>query len=148
RTRRIHGLEMARQQEERAKADLALLKAGAWGPDKEIARAAVVQAEAQVRQTETELDRLIVRASLDGQVLQRNVRPGEYVGAPPGQALIVLGDLSKLHVRVDLDEHDLGRFRTGAPAKARPRGEADRAIGLTFVRVEPMLVPKKSLTGA
>src|SRR5262245_15471760 len=148
RTRRRQGLEMARQQEARSRADLELLKAGAWAPDKEIARAAVVVAEAQLKQTETELDRLVVRAPIDGEVLQKNVRPGEYVGAPPGLALIVLGDTSRLHVRVDFDEHDLGRLRTGAPAKARPRGEPEAAIPLSFVRVEPLVVPKSSLTGA
>lgn len=46
-----------------------------------------------------------------GQVLQTNVRRGEYVGIPPGQPLMVLGDVSTLHVRMDVDETDIGRFR-------------------------------------
>ena len=66
----------------------------------------------QVAQTQTELDRLKVPASVDGEALQVNVRPGEFVGAPPGQALVVLGDLTKLHVRVDLRA---GTLTPGAP---------------------------------
>src|SRR5262249_4738682 len=99
------------------------------------------------KQTRTELDRLVVRALVPGEVLQVNVRPGEFVGAPPGQALIVLGDVSQKHVRVDIDENDVPRFRREAPAVARLRGDPRRAFRLRFVRVEPYVVPKKSLTG-
>jgi multidrug efflux pump subunit AcrA (membrane-fusion protein) len=139
---------MARQQLAQAQADYDLLKAGAWEPDKAIARAAIRQAEAQVLQVQTDLDRALVRAPLDGKVLQVNVRPGEYVGTPPGQALIVLGDISKrVHVRVDIDEHDIPRFKPGAPARASLRGTPDVSYPLQFVRVEPYVIPKKSLTG-
>jgi multidrug resistance efflux pump len=138
---------MAQEQLAKAEADLTLLKAGAWEPDKLVARSSVEQMRSQIEQTETDLDRLTVRALVDGEVLQVNVRPGEFVGAPPGQALIVLGDVHKLHVRVDVDEHDIPRFRPGAAAKAALRGDPNRIFDLTFVRVEPYVIPKKSLTG-
>jgi multidrug resistance efflux pump len=145
--RREQAAKMAAEQLARAEAEYALLKAGAWAPDKEVARAAVTQAEAQLGQTETELERLTVRAYVEGEVLQVNVRPGEYVGAPPGQALVVLGSVKRLHVRVDVDEHDIPRFRPGAPARAAVRGDPRLQHDLKFVRVEPYVVPKKSLTG-
>jgi multidrug efflux pump subunit AcrA (membrane-fusion protein) len=139
---------VARRQLDQANAELALLKAGAWEPDKAIARAAVKQARARVLQTQTDLDRALVRAPLDGRVLQVNVRPGEYVGVPPGKALIVLGDTqNSVHVRVDIDEHDIPRYRPGAPARATPRGSPQTSYALEFVRVEPYVIPKKSLTG-
>jgi multidrug resistance efflux pump len=140
-------MEASRAQLAQAKKDYDLLKAGAWGPDKAIARATVAQARAQVEQTRTDLERTLVRAPVDGQVLQVNVRPGEYVGTPPNQALVVLGNLRKLHVRVDIDEHDIPRFRPGAPARAALRGDPRQQFPLTFVRVEPYVIPKKSLTG-
>jgi multidrug resistance efflux pump len=144
---REQAARVAAEQVARAEADFALLKAGAWAPDKEVARTAVAQAEAQVGQTQTDLERLTVRAYVDGEVLQVNVRPGEYVGAPPGQALVVLGRVDRLHVRVDVDEHDIPRYRAGAPARAMLRGDPRQQHDLTFVRVEPYVVPKKSLTG-
>jgi multidrug resistance efflux pump len=147
RVRREQATKMAAEQLARAEAEYALLRAGAWAPDKEVARAAVLQAEAQLVQTETELERLTVRAYVDGEVLQVNVRPGEYVGAPPGQALVVLGSVKQLHVRVDVDEHDIPRFRRGAPARAAVRGDPRLQHELRFVRVEPYVIPKKSLTG-
>jgi multidrug resistance efflux pump len=137
----------AREQLARAHAELALLRAGSWEIDRTIARAAVAHAHAQVEQARTELDRLVVTAQLDGDVLQVNVRPGEYVGTPPGQALIVLGDVRRLHVRVDIAEHEIPRFWPGAPAQAALRGESDHRFPLQFIRVEPYVVPKRSLTG-
>jgi HlyD family secretion protein len=144
---RREGLAAARAQFERADADLDLLEAGSWEYDRDVARAAVTKAEAEVKRIETELDRLIVRALVGGRVLQVNVRPGEFVGTPPGQPLVVLGNVERLHVRVDIDEFDIPRFRETATATAVPRGNLQERYPLEFFRVEPFVVPKKSLTG-
>jgi multidrug resistance efflux pump len=140
-------LEALKAQKAKAEADLKLIEAGAWEPEKVISRAAVAQAKAQVEQAETELKRLEVRALADGELLQIKVRPGEFVGAPPGQTLILLGNLQELHVRVDIDEHDAPRYRPGAAATGILRGQADYAYALEYVQTEPYIVPKKSLTG-
>jgi HlyD family secretion protein len=137
----------ARERYNKAIADLNLLKAGSWEFDKRVAKSAVEREQAQVNQAQTEIDRLTVRALVAGEVLQVNVRPGEYVGAPPGQALIVLGNVEQLHVRVDIDEYDIPRFITDAPARATLKGQSTEFFPLKFVRIEPYVVPKKSLTG-
>jgi len=138
---------VARAQAEYAKAQLELLQAGTWKYDIQVSEAAVAQAQALIDQVQTNLDRLIVRALVDGEVLQLNVRPGEYVGSTPGQAFVVLGNVEKLHVRASIDEYDIPRFKPGAKARAMLKGMAEREYDLTFVRVEPFVVPKKSLTG-
>ena len=138
---------MSKAQLDQAKAQLELLEAGAWSYDLDVAKQAVVQAKAQLDQVTTDLDRLTVRALVDGEVLQVNVRPGEYVGIAAGQAYVVLGNVDKLHVRVSIDEHDIPRFRPGAKALAKLKGNNDDDFPLSFVRVEPFVVPKKSLTG-
>ncbi len=132
---------------EKTQADLALLKAGSWEYDLDVARAGVAKAEAEVAKIETDLDRLVVRSLVAGRVLQVNVRPGEFVGTPPGQALVMLGNIERLHVRVDIDEFDIPRFDPAAEASAVPRGSLQERYPLIFVRVEPFVVPKKSLTG-
>lgn len=131
----------------RARSDLDLLEAGSWRYDMDVSRAAVKRAEAEAEKIETELDRLVVRALVAGRVLQVNVRPGEFVGAPPNQPLVVVGNIEKLHVRVDIDEYDITRFDQAASATALPRGNLQQHYPLEFVRVEPFVVPKKSLTG-
>ena len=131
-----------------AKAQLDLLKAGAWQADIEIARADVKAASAQVKAAETELDRLTVRAPVDGQVLQVKIRAGEF--APGGvlpAPLMLLGRVSPLHVRVDVDENDAWRVHPGAAAVAFIRGNREIHTAVRFVRFEPYVVPKKSLTG-
>lgn len=146
-TQRQLNAEMIKQQWEQAKADLGLLKAGAWGADKEVSMAAVKLARAQIEQTRTEIERATVRAPIDGHILQVNVRPGEYVGTQPGQALVLMGDLTQYHVRVDIDEHDIPRYQPGAEARAFVRGFGERELKLNFVRVERYVTPKKQLTG-
>ena len=115
---RKQGYEAACHQVVRMEAEFALLHAGAWEPEKKVARAAVARAKAEVEQARIDLDRLLVRAPTSGQVLQVNVRPGEAVGSPYPKSLIVLGDLATLHVRVDIDGRDISRFRPGGSAKA------------------------------
>jgi RND family efflux transporter MFP subunit len=115
----------------------------------ESARAEVASAEATVASAQVTLDRLTVRAPIDGTVLQVNVRVGEYAPAEPmATPLVIMGQLTPLHIRTDIDETDVPRFDPRAPAWASPRGAADRRTKLTLVRVDPLVVPKKSLTGA
>ena len=131
---------------ERARKDHELLLAGAWGPDKAIARAEVLEAQAGVERLSTEVERALVRAPITGDVLRVDVRPGEHVTAT-GRSLVTLGDVGTLRVRVDLDEEDIARFHKGEAATASPRGNADHHFSLRFVRVEPQVRPKRSLTG-
>ena len=84
---------------------------------------------------EVELDRLIVRSLLAARILQVNVRPGEFVGTPPNQPLVILGNIEQLHVRVDIDEYDIPRFSREATAVAMPRGNLQERYPLSFVRV-------------
>ncbi len=146
-TQRRFNYEEAEQKLEQTKSELELLKAGAWKPEIEIAKAAIAVAEAQVAQTETEINRALVTAPVAGEVLQVNVRPGQAISTQPGQALIMLGDISERRVRVDIDEHDIPRFDATGRAKAFRRGDSTKELSLRFVRHEPYVVPKKSLSG-
>jgi hypothetical protein len=60
---------------------------------------------------------------------------------------MILGDSAQRHVRVDIDEHDIPRFDQRAKAYGRVRGAHGARLPLTFVRIEPFVIPKKSLTG-
>jgi multidrug efflux pump subunit AcrA (membrane-fusion protein) len=145
---RVLTAKVAQAQLTQAGKDLELTRAGAWAPDVKIAEAAVKLAEAQVKQDETDIERAVVRAPMDAFVLQVNVRPGEFVGAAPGTPLVVLGGVTdRVHVRVDVDEHDIPRFKPGAPASASLRGAPEKRYPLQFVRIEPYVIPKRSLTG-
>jgi HlyD family secretion protein len=112
------------------------------------AAAEVAAADAEVSAAETELERLTVRAPVAGRVLQVRVRVGEFAPAQVSATpLILLGDVSRLHVRVDIDENDAWRIAPGAQAQGYIRGNMQLTAPLTFVRFEPYVVPKRSLTG-
>lgn len=147
-TQRELGYASARAELARAEAELARLKAGAWKEDLLLNEVEVARARQDVEQAQIDVDRLVVRAPIDGTILKVDVRPGEYVGTPPDQTLVLLGDLTELHVRVDIDEHDLPRFRPGLPGTGYLRGDVSHPLQLEFVRVERFAEPKKSLTGA
>ena len=133
---------------DQAKADLALLKAGAWKPDIEIARAEVAEAQSQVERVEADIDRTRVTAPIAGEILQCKVRLGEYAQTGPlAQPLILMGATSQLNVRADVDEQDAWRVKGGAGALASVRGDSSHRYGLRFVRFEPYVIPKKNLTG-
>jgi HlyD family secretion protein len=113
------------------------------------AKAEAAAADAAVGVIATDLARSTVTAPIDGTVLQIKLRPGEAVTAGPvPQAYILLGNLSPLHLRVDVDEHEAWRVKATAGGEAQVRGNAALRTGLTFVRFEPYIIPKVSLTGA
>jgi HlyD family secretion protein len=132
----------------RAKADLEKILAGTWKEDIEVAEAAVMQAQSQVDSIKINLDRLTVHALADGQVLQLNVRLGQFAASAWKEPMVVLGDVKKLHVRVDIDENDLPYFEKGAEAMATLKGRPMVRFPLKFVYVEPYVIPKQSLTGS
>lgn len=147
--RRRLAYEAAQARLSQAEKDLALLKAGAWAPDKAIAQAQVKQAEAAVRQDEIGLERLTTRAPMDGVILQNRVRLGQYAQCGPlDEPLMVFGGGRELHVRADVDEEDAWRVKAGAAAVAQLRGNSKNEYALEFVRFEPYVIAKQSLTGA
>jgi RND family efflux transporter MFP subunit len=112
------------------------------------AKALVQQAEAALATTKTTLARLVVQAPVDGEVLQINIRPGEFAQAGAlNTPLLVLGNMDQLHVRVDIDENDAWRFDKTSKAVAYLRGNRNFKADLILAYVEPYVVPKKSLTG-
>jgi VCBS repeat-containing protein len=134
-----------------AGAQLALAKAGAWSFEVAESRAELAQAEALLEQTETEIDRYTVRAPCDGTVLQVNVRAGEYAttgGDSASTPLVVVGDTRTLRVRVVVVEEWAPLVQARTRAFATLRGFPAKPIPLEFVRIEPYVQVKRSLTGA
>ncbi len=131
----------------RADADLKKIKAGSWAEDIKVADAALKQAEAEAESIRIRIGRLTVRALVDGEVLQVHVRPGQFAAMNWNEPLVVLGDVRTLHVRVDIDENDLPWFAPGAEAVATLKGRPAVKFPLEFVKFEPYVIPKKSLTG-
>jgi multidrug efflux pump subunit AcrA (membrane-fusion protein) len=131
----------------RAAADLAKAQAGGWKPDLAIAEAEMNQQKAAVEALRIELDRYTVRAPRDGTILRRDVESGELVGTGSTKTMLVLGDLSTLYVRAQVDEEDIALVRQGSKAVGRTRGVRVADMPLTIVRIEPFARGKSQLSG-
>jgi RND family efflux transporter MFP subunit len=117
------------------------------------ARVAAVRAESaaiegELRSLALLMERLAVRAPRDGSVIQVNIRAGEYAATAPKAPAMIIGETGRLQVRADVDEQNATRIRPGQKARASLKGDPSVIFPLEFVRVEPYIVPKVSLTGA
>ena len=110
-------------------------------------KARIASAEAQLNRTKVQLDLLTIRAPRDGRILQVNIRAGEFSSPMSPESILILGQTEQLQLRADIDEDNASRVRPGMAAKAYIKGRRDVEIPLRFVRIEPYIVPKKSLTG-
>jgi len=136
-TRRRSAVEVAEAEVQSAEAEIVASKA------------AVDAARSAIAAVQTDLDRSVVNAPVAGRILQVRIRVGEYAAAGPSpQPWLVMGCVTPLHVRVDVDEHEAWRVSPEASAIAQVRGNAELTTPLKFVRFEPYVVPKESLTGA
>jgi multidrug resistance efflux pump len=133
-----------------AQAELARLvdASGGSGPDIFAAEKRIELARRQFEKATAELAQFSVLSPVAGRILQVNVRPGEFAPASvPSEGLVVIGREGPTHLRVEIDEVDILRFRPDLPAWASPRGGAGTRLPLTYAYVEPLVVPKRGLSG-
>jgi HlyD family secretion protein len=150
-------LETAAANAQKADANVAAANAALAGAQQQIAvlsaerreaEAKLGQATATLDQARVDLDKTVVKAPIDGAILKVNVRLGEYAQAGVlADPLMTMGSVDPLHVRVDIDETETWRVRPGHSALARLRGNPSISAPLSFVRFEPYVLPKRSLTG-
>ena len=111
-------------------------------------RAQIASAKAQVEQIERDIELRTIRAPVSGRILQMKTRPGEFAQSGVlSTPLMVLGDDTSMHVRVDIDENDAWRARPCASAVASVRGNPELKTQLQYVRTDPDVIPRASLTG-
>lgn len=115
------------------------------------AKEQVKVAKGKLREIQTNLARSKIHSPVDGQVLQVNVHVGEIAPVVPfvsqQATLILLGTVQPLQVRVNIDEEEAWRFQKGARATAFVRGNSQIHFPLKFLRIEPYMVSKSTLTG-
>lgn len=116
--------------------------------DVNVAAAEVLSAKASLKKNELLLERMTVHAPKSGIILQSNIRKGEYAEANSPTPAMILGDIEVLQVRVDIDEQNASQYKLGLPAIAYLKNNPSFKIPLKFTRIEPFVIPKKSLTGA
>lgn len=115
--------------------------------DVRVAASELEEALAQMNLVETKISRMTVKAPQDGVIIQRRARLGEHLSPNSREPAFIIGDMTELQIRADIDEHNASWLRVGKDAVAYPKNRPDKLIPLKFVRIEPYVIPKKSLTG-
>lgn len=131
----------------RAKADLEKARAGGWKPDLAAAQANLARLKAEVGALQILMDRMTVRAPRAAVVLRRQIEPGELAALDSAKPSLILGDLTGLRIRAEVDEEDIALVGKAPKAVARTRGVNPKEIALRLVRIEPFGRPKTDLLG-
>jgi HlyD family secretion protein len=105
--------------------------------------AGLTAARAELSLAEAVLERTRLRTPIGGTVLQLAARVGENAAATPEQALAVIGDLSLLRVRAELEERDVAKVKAGQAAIVRSDAYPGREFPGRVAVVAKMLAPAK-----
>jgi len=128
-------------------ARMTLVHDGPRAEDHAQAEAAVALARAGLAEAEARLAKTTIRSPITGTVLRRDVRVGESVSFErPASALFVVADVSRLRVRVEVDETDVARLVPGAEAWVSADAFGDRRFPARVVRIGRALGRKRLYT--
>jgi len=138
-------LEMAVNRQEAAKVQLGVAQAKMAQ-----ARAAVAASQAAVDRAQEELDNATIRSPIDGMVLARPVELGSPVSSilnlgANGTLVLVLGDISKVYVRGQVDEADIGSVRLSQSARIKVETFRDRQFEGKVTQISPMGTDKDNV---
>ncbi len=110
------------------------------------AEAELSRARAQRQEAEAMLAKTILRSPIDGVVLRKHRKTGESVSTQNGTAILVLGDVSKLRVRLDIDETDVAKIRVGQPVRMKATAYGDKVFTGKIARIGRILGRKNVRT--
>jgi HlyD family secretion protein len=97
-----------------------------------IARAELLGAEAAV-------EKLTIRAPIGGTILQINAKAGELATPSTAQPLLLLGDVSAMRVRAEIDEGDFGQIKVGQQALVRAAAFREREFAGKVLSIAPIV---------
>jgi HlyD family secretion protein len=82
-------------------------------------RAQITQSTAALASNQVDLGRTKIVAPIDGVVIDRQIEPGQTVAASLQAPVLfsIAGDLSKLQVKISVDEADIGQVQEGQTVK-------------------------------
>ena len=143
------GEVLIRLEDREARARLAAAEAEAATRKREREAQTATAGRADVTLAETMLDHTRIRAPIAGTILQVNAKVGELVVASPDQPLVVMGDMSLVRVRAEVDEQDVGKLRIGQRVFVRNTAYPGRDFEGKVAEMAPSLaLPRMGSRGA
>lgn len=139
-------LALAKARRDAARGRRQLAYAGAREEDLAGARAVVREADAKLATAKVVLEKTFIRSPIGGVVIYRFREPGEAVVADNAAPILSVGDCSKLHIRVDVDEADINKVWIGQRATAEAEAFGNQRFRGEVVHIEPTLGSKNFRT--
>ena len=142
----LHAIDAKRKRELRAKNYASQSELDSAETLLRVDRAQVAQLEAEIAQSQVNLDYTVLRAPTDGVILAKLKEVGE-MAVPGGFAgsgeLIRMANLSELRAEVDVSEADLARVRLGQRAQVVPDAFPDHRYTASVVKLYPQVNRQK-----
>lgn len=136
-------LARARERLKQHKTDLRKLETNATIPLPSQAEGELNIARAELWAAEAALEKMTIRAPIAGTILQVNAKAGEIAAPGASQPLVLLGDISALRVRAELDERDYGEIKPGQRVSVRPEAFRGREFAGTVASISPLVEPSR-----
>jgi len=111
------------------------------------ADAEVLAADERVRNVTERLSKCVIKAPITGTVLKTFMKPGETFSTFTPQPILSLADTSRMRVRAEVDEHDLGRIRAGQQVIVRSDAFNGKTLAGRVNRIGSQMGRKKVRTG-
>jgi HlyD family secretion protein len=110
---------------------------------------ALIAARSDVTLAESVLDKTRIRAPIAGTVLQINAKLGELVAPTVEVPLVVMGDMSIVRVRAEVDEADVGKIKKDQRAFVKNTAYPNKEYEGKVVELSPSLaLPRMGSRGA
>jgi HlyD family secretion protein len=132
-------LSQAQDRLQQQKAELRRIEADPSTPLPNFAEGQVNVARAESVAAAAAIAKLTIRAPIAGTVLQVNAKPGELAAPSNAQPLLVIGDVSALRVRAELDERDFGQIKIGQPVLVRAAAFRGREFAGKVAFIAPLV---------
>jgi HlyD family secretion protein len=130
----------------RAQEDLARRQAQLRGLDAPLLtpnEAQVVSARGDLALARVNLEKLKIRAPIDGTILQLNINPGELATPSALQPVLSIANLTTLNVRAELDERDVSEIKLGQAASVRAAAFPGKEFAGTVTSIAPVVEPSR-----
>ena len=106
-------------------------------------------ARSDVAVAEALLEKTRIRAPVAGTILQLPAKAGEMVSPSPEQALAVIGDMSLVRLKAEVDEFDVAKIKVGGKVVVKSNAYPGREFEGSVAQLAPTLAsPKFALRGA
>ncbi|MFQ5583406.1 MAG: efflux RND transporter periplasmic adaptor subunit [Calditrichia bacterium] len=116
-----------------------------------VAKGKLVQASSALERAEERLSESIVRAPIDGIILQKYVEEGQIIASGVsnvggGSPIVDIADMSSVYVEAGIDEIDIGRVEVGQPVKVTAEAYPQLEFEGKIVRIAPEAKIEQNVT--